>query len=138
MSSQISQVLTFEGTKDFLITTPALLVTFLAEESTTPGYAVELRATGRVGTGSANTRNFVGVAYETVASGSKVGVIVWGFVKNVNASVTVNPGDLLQVSGSGKFAPWVTAGNSGSIVGRAYSASGSAGTFQAFINGFGA
>lgn len=124
----------YEGTKDFVVMTPCLLVTFKASGSITAGKLVCFDAGGTsdvyqatVAIGGAKA---VGLAVQTVSDDDPVNVMVWGFAKNLAltyASETIAPGEAITISGSGGF----TSGSARSV-GRVVS--GSAARFMAFID----
>ena len=130
----------FEGTKDFLAATPALITTFEASGSITAGKGVLfLSATDqRVYQGIAGTHSSAsfpaGVALATVSNADPCPVLVWGYAKNlsVSAAVTYITAPLV-ISGAGYFA---SSGSGGTFtrycVGKAVS--GSATSCIAFIN----
>ncbi len=152
----MAQYVTFEGTQDYLIHFPALIMTFVASGSITAGNAVGMGTDGKVfamgNTAAAEhvqrVAEFIGISTKTVSNTNKVPVIVWGPVKNIVAQVTINPGQYIVPSGSaGRFGPmsvqaiehplYTTTGYSGSLnAGRAISTAAAAGTFRAIIKGF--
>ena len=157
----MAQYVSFEGTQDYLVHLPALIMTFEASGSISAGNAVGMNPSngtvyalsGPTSTAltAAKTMDFMGVATKTVATTKKVPVIVWGAVKNVVAQTTITAGQYLIPSGSGAFAPATYAAGgqngyslyvsdetySGSIaIGRALTAGTAAGTFRALIRGF--
>jgi len=128
--------LTHEGTKDFLLGSPAIVLTFKASGSITGGKVVTFDAgnTADVYVASGNSVgqiSVLGVALKTVSDDDPVPVLIWGVAKNLameNSSETVYPGSNISVSGSGGF-------TSGSeyCIGRVIS--GSATRFVALIDG---
>ena len=63
-----------------------------------------LGADGRIsgssgGTGLSGSTTCAGVAVRTAASGEKVGVIRWGFVKNLTAGNAIGQGHMVQMLG---------------------------------------
>lgn len=144
---------------DYLIHLPALIMTFTSSGSITAGNAVGINpSNGTVyafsGAVSANNQlDFIGIATKTVADARKLPVIVWGPVKNIVAAVSINAGQYLTPSGSGRFAPlaltstpndtayvFVTGDGtkiSGSLAaGRAITSGAASGAFNALIKGF--
>lgn len=130
----------YEGTKDFVVTTPALIVTFKASGSITAGLGVAFDAgnTSDVYVPSAiavDGTAVVGVALKTVSDDDPVAVLVWGFAKNLTSiGQTKTPGMHIGLSGSGHFAQAASTG-SNYIAGKVVSGSGTAtGKFMAFID----
>jgi len=126
---------TYEGTKDFIVVQPALVLSFVASGSITAGRIVAYDAGGTSevyvpSAVAAAALPCAGVALNTVTDGNPVTVLVWGFAKNLvmaNSSETVTVGELVSISGSGYF----TSG-SAYCVGRVVS--GSATSFMALID----
>jgi hypothetical protein len=126
---------TYEGTKDFIVVQPALVLSFVASGSITAGRIVAFDAggTSEVYVPSAvagGALPCVGVALNTASDNSPVSVLVWGFAKNLvmaNADETFRVGELVTISGSGYF----TSG-SAYCIGR--TVSGSASSFMALID----
>lgn len=156
MASYIS----FEGTQDYLIHMPALIMTFKASGSITAGQAVGIGTDGEVfalGTtdataaAAARMQEFIGIATKTTSDDGLVPVITWGPVKNIVAQTAITAGQFIIPSGSGRFAPATySAGGtngytpfsspltySGSLTaGRALTTGAASGTFNALIHGF--
>jgi uncharacterized protein with beta-barrel porin domain len=134
----------FEGKNDYIAVYPALICTFKASGSVAAGKAVAFDAgntsmvyqpTLAVASGT----SCVGIALNTAADGKPVSTLVWGFAKNLSAvaAYTPQPGDIIQMSGSGNF----TSIASGSLltspyaaVGKVVSGSGAGNPFMAFIS----
>ena len=134
----------FEGTKDFLAATPALITTFEASGSITAGRLVSFNtnADQRVSLPGASTAsgsaNVAGLAVATVSNGDPCPVLVWGYAKNVATTATFTCGDALVCSGSGYIG---TSGSVKPVTGSSSNAywcgryiSGSATSAIAFIN----
>ncbi len=132
----------FEGTKDYVAATPALLNTFEASGSITAGRFLNfVSATDQrvfvplstyQGAGGA-TAVPAGLALATVATGDACPVLVWGYAKNIAVSAAqTNITGFAIVSGAGYL--W----NSGSTTKNLYNVakiiSGSATSCVAFIN----
>jgi len=130
----------YEGTKDFVVTTPALILTFKASGSITAGRGVTFDAgnTSDVyqATCPINNKVPVGVALATVSDDDPVPVLVWGVAKNLTSiGQAKTPGMLIGLSGSGYFAQATEASGSSYIAGKVISGSGTAtGKFMAFID----
>ncbi len=129
----------YEGTKDFVVTTPYLMLTFRASGSITAGKGLAYDAgnTSDVYVPTAiavDTTKCAGIAAKTVATGEACPVIVWGVVKNIGyLAQTLVPGDLIGLSGSGTFG--LASSLTGSyIAGRFLSGSGAGGTMIALID----
>ena len=133
----------YEGTKDYIAATPALITTFKASGSINAGRIVVFDAgdnSSNVYQPPATTASGalapVGLAIKTVSDGDDVPVIVWGFAKNIACRVAGNPGDPMVITGAGYVVP------SGSIaIGTAYPrnvigkwVSGSSTSCMAFID----
>lgn len=103
--------LSLEGTSDYLAGYPAIMTAFVATGSISAGNMVNMMAdTGFVkksddAKGSGST---VGVAYLSAADGDKVGIISWGYVKNLVATGSVYYGKQIMSSDLGKVKSWVT------------------------------
>ena len=129
----------FEGTKDYVAATPALIVTYSASGSITAGRCLNLNTTGDVYVPTAHRSGAskpAGVALATVANGEPCPVMVWGYAKNLqNAGLALNVGDVLAVSGSGL---WTTSGSlntpSSYSAGKVVSGSAASGLIVAFID----
>jgi hypothetical protein len=93
--------LTLEGTKDFIVSTPALIVTFVASGSIAAGNGLKWDA-GNSGNVWADTAGALGkcagVALATVSDDDYVPVLVWGYAKNLVAFETMVPGDTIMLS----------------------------------------
>ena len=93
--------LTLEGTKDFLVATPALIVTFVASGSIAAGNGLKWDA-GNTGNVWADTAGAVGkcagIALATVSDDDYVPVLVWGYAKNLVSYETLVPGDNIILS----------------------------------------
>jgi hypothetical protein len=144
----MSAFLNYEGTSDFIATTPYLAITLAASGSITagrgvcvetlnPGYCYQPPA----GTISGSLKP-AGVALATTADGSGVPVLVWGYAKSLPTLPTdrvFSYGDNLVITGSGY---WTASGSCVaaaiapmSVAGRIVS--GSAGYIFAFVDCFG-
>lgn len=88
--------LSLEGTKDFLVQTPALIITLVASGSITAGNGLKWDA-GNSGNVWADTAGAVGkcagIALATVSDDEYVPVLVWGYAKNLLSYETLVPGD---------------------------------------------
>ena len=110
----------FEGTKDYLAATPALITTFEASGSITAGRLVSFNtnADQRVSLPGASTAsgsaNVAGLAVATVSNGDPCPVLVWGYAKNIAATGTFTVGNPIVSSGSGYVA---TSGSPGHATG---------------------
>jgi hypothetical protein len=134
----------YEGTKDYLVMTPALLVTFRASGSISAGQGVAFDAGGTsdvyVPTTALGATPCAGIALRTVSSGDPVTVLVWGYAKNLTSITQVKtPGMWIALSGSaGAFAELTTGsflGSPNACAGKVVSGSASAtGKFMAFID----
>jgi hypothetical protein len=134
----------FEGKNDYIAVYPALIASFKSSGSISAGKAVAFDAgntsyvyqpTLAVGSGT----SCAGIALNSVATGVRTSVLVWGFAKNLTAvsAYTPQPGDVLQMSGSGNF----TSLDTGSFLtspyaaaGKVVSGSGAGGALMAFID----
>jgi hypothetical protein len=134
----------YEGTKDWVQATPAMIVSLRASGSITAGYPLKWDA-GNTSDVWADTNGVVGkcagLALTTVATGAVCAVLVWGYAKNLLANETLVPGDFIMASGStGAFAKLTAGTLSGSTTivnyyaGRVVSGSTTAGLFTGFIN----
>ncbi len=157
----MAQYASLEGSMDYVLHMPVLMMTFVASGSITAGNAVGINPSdGTVyalsGVTSAATlvakvQDFIGVATATKTDTQKTPVCVWGPMKNVVAQVAVNAGQYLIPSGSGRFAPVVyQAGGLGGgtffasdilasgshTSGRALTTAAAAAKFRALIKGF--
>lgn len=131
----------YEGTKDFIVHTPALILSLRASGSITAGNGVAFDAgnTSDVYVPSAIAVNSVacaGIALKTVSDTDPVPVCVWGFLKNlVSIQAAKTPGVLISLSGSGTFGTGIEASGSRFMAGKVVSGSTSAsGTFMALID----
>ncbi len=137
---------TYEGTKDFLVTYPALICSFVASGSITAGNAVAYDAGNTTevyvpsAVAAATGTECAGIALNTVADAGRCSVVVWGFVKNLDAvaAYTPNPGDRIKISGSaGAFTSQSTGSfltNPYVVAGKVVSGSVAGGKFMAFID----
>ena len=134
----------YEGTKDWVQATPAMIISLRASGSITAGYPLKWNA-GNDSDVWADTTGVVGkcagLALATVATGAVCPVLVWGYAKNLLANETLVPGDFIMASGSGGAFAKLTAvtvsgstGISSYFAGRVVSGSGAAGFFTGFIN----
>ena len=134
--------LKMEGTTDYLVAFPALLSSFKVSTgwSVTAGQAVSLDSSGNVFPSTmADASSFVGIVYQNQTAGNIVGVINWGYVKNIVASGSITPGSWLTIaSGSvnGLFAPYSLT-DPKAIVGKAVTSPSTSSTFMAFISALG-
>jgi hypothetical protein len=95
----------YEGTKDYIAATPALIITFRASGSVSGGQIVAFDAgnTGDVYTPAvaSGSTAVAGLALMTKANATEVPVLVWGYAKNVPyLGATCYAGNPLFVSGS--------------------------------------
>ncbi len=137
----------YEGTKDFVVTTPALIMTFEASGSITAGRGVTFDTGDQSKVEQATCAKCekipVGVALKSASDGDPVPVLVWGVAKNLTSiGEAKTPGMLISLSGSGYFADCTSlvtdTGTSGSayVAGKVISGSGgvATGKFMAFID----
>ena len=100
-----------EGTKDYILATPALITTFKASGSIVAGRIVSFDnlVSSDVYQPAAATASGAlvpaGLACKTVSDGEDVPVLVWGYAKNIAARVAGNPGDPIVISGAGYVVP---------------------------------
>ncbi len=134
----------FEGKNDYIAVYPALIATFKSSGSVAAGKAVAFDAgntsyvyqpTLAVASGTA----CVGIALNTAADAKAVSTLVWGFAKNLTAvaAYTPQPGDVIQMSGSGNFTSLTTGSfltSPYAAAGKVVSGSGAGGAFMAFIS----
>ena len=132
--------LKFEGTKDFIVCTPALIVTFRASGSIQAGTFVTFDAGGTgdvyTSTGTSGSYRPIGLALSTKTSGTEVPVLVWGYAKNIPITGSaVKPGDILVGAQSG-FGSTSGSNASGSIyaVGTIVTSAANGGSCLAFID----
>jgi hypothetical protein len=126
----------YEGTKDYIAATPALILTFRASGSVTGGQFVAFDAgnTGDVYTPAVASGSVApaGFALMTKATLTEVPVLVWGFAKNVPwlgaTSVAGNP---VFISGSSAT---TSAGLGIYVCGKVITGSAAAGTVVALID----
>lgn len=137
----------YEGTMDFVAATPAMIVTFRASGSITAGRGVCYRTGSQAGagdvyqpslfvSGSPDAGNVpAGVALQTVTSGQELGVLVWGYAKNLPylGNVTIEPGHPLVLSGS-YFSTSGSTSEELCHVGKCVTGSATGGTIVAFID----
>ena len=103
--------LSLEGTADYLAAYPAIMTAFVATGSISAGNMVRMMAdTGFVkkSDDALGTGSVVGVAYISASDGDKVGVISWGYIKNIVATGSVGYGVQIMCSDLGKVRAWVT------------------------------
>ena len=104
-------LLYFEGTKDYVLATPALITSFKASGSITAGRLVAFD-TGNAGGADvylppagtiSGSLACAGLALATVADAEPCPVFVWGYAKNIPVigSLTLTTGDCLVISGAG-------------------------------------
>ena len=113
----MAEYVRFEGTTDFLVHYPALITTFTAATSIAAGELAVIGADGRIsgsstGTGLSGSHVCAGMAVRTAAAGERVGVIRWGFVKNLVAGNTIGQGHYVNMLG-GAFVGDISASISG-------------------------
>ena len=112
----MAEYVKFEGTTDFLIHYPALITTFTAATAITAGDLCVIGADGRVsgsaGTGLSGSHVCAGVAVRTAAVNERVGIIRWGFVKNLTAGNIIGQGHYVNMLG-GNFVGDVSAAING-------------------------
>ena len=104
----------FEGTKDFIAATPALITTFVASGSTVAGRLLswttgDMTVGHPASTAGSGSTKVAGLCLATVSSGDPCPVLVWGYAKNVAATAIFTCGDALVCTGSGYI------GTSGSV-----------------------
>lgn len=135
----------YEGTKDYVAATPALITTFRASGSISAGRCVVF-----VGDDSSDVYQPtglpsgsvlpVGVAIQTVSTTDPVAVLVWGHAKNLPLlGGAVTPGSFIVNTGSGY---WGTSGSTmtnplyrlATVAGKCVSGSAASGKITAFIN----
>jgi len=128
----------YEGTKDYIAATPALIITFRASGSVTGGQFVAFDAgnTGDVynaGLGLASGASApAGFALMTKATGTEVPVLVWGYAKNVPwLGITGVAGSPVVISGSSAT---TTAGAGIYVCGKVITGSATGGTVVALID----
>ena len=94
--------MTLEGTKDFIVATPALIVTFVASGSIVAGNGLKWDGGNTSGEVWADTAGAAGkcagIALKTVSDGDELPVLVWGYAKNLVAYETMVPGDTFILS----------------------------------------
>jgi hypothetical protein len=94
--------LTLEGTKDFLVQTPALIITLVASGSIAAGNGLKWDAGGTSGEVWADTAGAAGkcagIALATVSDADYLPVLVWGYAKNLQSYETMVPGDTFILS----------------------------------------
>ena len=102
----------YEGTKDYVAATPALVVTFRASGSITAGRIVTFDSGDNdtdviqpAATTASGALTPAGLACKTVSDGEDIPVLVWGFGKNIATRVAGNPGDPIVISGAGYVVP---------------------------------
>lgn len=131
--------MSFEGTADYIVATPALIVSFKASGSVAAGTFVAWDAgnTGDVYNVAASIASGsyrpAGFALATAASGTVFPVLVWGYAKNIHVTGSaVNPGNPLVAAGTNGG----TSGSAGTaaVVGTFTTAAASGAKALAFIN----
>jgi len=136
----MSSFLTYEGTMDFVAATPALIITFTASGSITPGrgVAIDPSNNGAVYQPSGVRSGSVvpaGVALTSASNGRAVSVLVWGFAKSLptlptsDSAITI--GQPLVITGSGF---WGASGSSRAATVAGKTISGSAGFTYALVD----
>jgi hypothetical protein len=140
----------FEGTRDYVAATPALITTFQASGSIAAGRLVgfvstiDQRVFTALSTSALQGAGAVpaGLALQTVSDGDPCPVLVWGYAKNIaTGSSTGNVGITMTypivMSGAG-YATTSGSLGTGTIVKSLFQVgkaiSGSAGSITAFIN----
>jgi len=128
----MAEYVTFEGTTDYIVHYPAMITTFTAGNAIDAGDFVVLGRNGQVsgsGVGVSGSPSIQGVAIRTAASGDKVPVVTWGYIKNVTAGNIVDEGDFVEVVGKnfvGSLGANPTWGAGfGKLIGRAVTAAAS-------------
>jgi hypothetical protein len=122
----------YEGTMDFIVTTPALIISLVASGSISAGqgvtWSVQNDATVYVPTTAQGSTQCAGVCLATVSTGQFAPVLVWGYAKNLTFIGTVNPGNLITLSGSAGGFTALAAGSyvTGSVYAAGTCVSGSA------------
>ena len=133
----------YEGTKDFLAATPALIVTFRASGSISAGRGVCFETNDNstdVYQPGASTESgslaVAGVALKTVSDNDEIPVLIWGYAKalpkHANDATAMNPGTCLVITGAGY---WCASGSDfgvAEVAGKVVS--GSTTHIVAFIN----
>ena len=134
--------LQMEGTSDYLVALPALIATFkvAAASTVTAGQAVMFDTShGTIKTATlAGAATFCGIVYQNGTAGDPVGVITWGYVKNVTGSGSITPGSFLTIADgdAGAFEPY-TSTDPKVICGKAVTARDTNDKILAFINALG-
>jgi hypothetical protein len=134
----------FEGKNDYIAVYPALIASFKASGSISAGKGLAFDAgntsyvyqpTLAVASGTA----CAGISLNAAADTKACSVLVWGFAKNLSAvaAYTPQPGDIIQLSGSGNFTSLATGSfltSPYAAAGKVVSGSGAGAAFMAFIS----
>ena len=124
--------LKFEGTTDLLLTgVPVGIVTFQASGSITAGNAVVISGDMAVSLSTGAVDPFGGVALKTATDGDKVGVLVFGALKNLVAAATITAGQWFVPANNGGF---ISTGSTSAVhSGKAFTGASSGSTFLGFV-----